>query len=387
MFKHFITTVVLGGVALLLASAGIASAQWTLIDDFNDGNDEGWTRIDLLSEGEGGGPGIIEPESGAYHLHSTSSVPPIAFANSVNSLWEAPSDAIYSNGFLRAKIRNNVVHTDVGLAMRVNPEKDFSGYYFIASSYFDPPLCSIGKISEGRNWTTLTNQGLRPRFSSYEDWTVEAGVVGDQLSMKVWRDGSPEPTTPQLLVTDPTLPDGQFLIFNWLGTANPSPFPLDATFDDIYFHPPVPGDFDSDRVVDVKDIDLLSAEIRRGRYRQQFDLNDDKSVDMIDHGIWVHELKNTWYGDADLNDEFNSHDFVQVFQEGKYETALAAGWAEGDWDASGTFDSSDFVVAFQDGGYELGKRTDVAAVPEPGAWAMLVIGLVVWLFGRRTCAN
>ena len=79
-----------------------------------------------------------------------------------------------------------------------------------------------------------------------------------------------------------------------------------------------------------EDIDLLSREIRRGRYRPQFDLNKDKKVDRLDHEMWVHELKNTWFGDADLNDEFNSNDFVQVFQEGKYETALRAGWAEGD---------------------------------------------------------
>ena len=31
------------------------------------------------------------------------------------------------------------------------------------------------------------------------------------------------------------------------------------------------------------------------------------------------------------------------------------------------FDSDDFIIAFQDGGYEQGPRTDVAAVPEPGA--------------------
>ena len=44
------------------------------------------------------------------------------------------------------------------------------------------------------------------------------------------------------------------------------------------------------------------------------------------------------------------------------------------------------IAAFVDGGYEQGPRTDVAAVPEPGAWTLLVIGLVLWLFGRRTCA-
>ena len=74
------------------------------------------------------------------------------------------------------------------------------------------------------------------------------------------------------------------------------------------------GDFNVSDVLDVEDIDLLSLEIRLGRYRPQFDLNDDKLVDMIDHGIWVHDLKNTWYGDADLSGEFNSNDFVQVFQ-------------------------------------------------------------------------
>ena len=184
----------------------------------------------------GGGPPVFEPESGVYNLHSTSSVPPIDGANSVGSLWEASSDAIYSNGLLRAKVRNNVVHTDVVLGMRVNPE-DFSGYYFAASSFFDPPLCYIGKISEGGEWTDLTDVGAM--FSSYEDWIIEAGVVGDQVSMKVWRDGSPEPTTPQLLATDPTpLPDGQFGVASWLGNANPSPFPVDATFDDIWLRGP-----------------------------------------------------------------------------------------------------------------------------------------------------
>ena len=41
------------------------------------------------------------------------------------------------------------------------------------------------------------------------------------------------------------------------------------------------------------------------------------------------------------------------------------------------FDSSDFVTGFVDGGYEQGPRTGVAAVPEPGAWTLLVMGLAI----------
>ena len=50
-----------------------------------------------------------------------------------------------------------------------------------------------------------------------------------------------------------------------------------------------------------------------------FDLNSDSSVTLEDHRVWVKDLKHTWFGDADLNGEFNSNDFVQVFQAGKYE--------------------------------------------------------------------
>ena len=90
-----------------------------------------------------------------------------------------------------------------------------------------------------------------------------------------------------------------------------------------------------------------------------------------------------------MDGEFNSDDFVQVFQAGKYETGAEAGgwgWYEGDWNGDGLFNSDDFITAFQDGGYEQGPRTDAAAVPEPAGCMLLVIGLPLWLIGRRTCA-
>ena len=90
---------------------------------------------------------------------------------------------------------------------------------------------------------------------------------------------------------------------------------------------------------------------------------------------WVHGSANTYFGDADLDGEFNSSDFVQVFQTGKYETGRRMeGWSEGDWNGDGLFNSADFITAFQDGGYERGPRTDVTPVPELGGVVLLVLG-------------
>ena len=108
----------------------------------------------------------------------------------------------------------------------------------------------------------------------------------------------------------------------------------------------------------------------------RFDVTRDSLVNGDDLTAWVKDLKYTWFGDADLNLEFNSSDMVQVFAAGKYETNEEAGWAEGDWDGNGLFDSSDMVAAFVDGGYEKGLRTDAVAVPEPGGWVLLAVGLM-----------
>ena len=149
------------------------------------------------------------------------------------------------------------------------------------------------------------------------------------------------------------------------------------------------GDLDADDALDAADVDMLANKIggRRNLWwlpDAAFDMNSDSVVSVEDHRVWVKDLAHTWYGDADLDGEFNSSDFVQVFQAGTYETTESASWSEGDWNGDGIFDSNDFVIAFQDGGYEQGPRTDVAAVPEPGAWALLVTGLALRLFGRRT---
>jgi hypothetical protein len=150
------------------------------------------------------------------------------------------------------------------------------------------------------------------------------------------------------------------------------------------------GDFDASDTLDAADVDMLARKIEGQRPQPwwlgnaPFDLNGDRIIDREDHHSWVKDLKHTWFGDADLNGEFNSNDMVEVFAAGKYETGEAAGWADGNWNCDGVFDSSDMVTAFVDGGYEKGPRVVAVTVPEPDGTLLLVMGLSVWLIGRRT---
>lgn len=148
----------------------------------------------------------------------------------------------------------------------------------------------------------------------------------------------------------------------------------------------VPGDFDGDGDCDVDDIDILAGAIRGGSMDSVYDLNGDSTVDSADHRFMISDLKNTWLGDANLDGEFSSNDFVAVFQVGEYEDTVAgnSGWADGDWNGDGDFNSSDFVAAFSDGGFEQGPRGAVAAVPEPAGLLMLTLGLLS-LTGRIRC--
>lgn len=146
--------------------------------------------------------------------------------------------------------------------------------------------------------------------------------------------------------------------------------------------PSVPGDFNANGVLDSGDLNLLAAAVRSMSSDRKFDLNVDGKVNDADHLLWIKDPKfaHTYVGDADLNGEFQSGDFVKTFLAGKYETPQPAGWEEGDWDGNGTFGSADFVAAFLDGGYELGPRPAIA-VPEPTSATILSVTILA--FGVR----
>ena len=159
--------------------------------------------------------------------------------------------------------------------------------------------------------------------------------------------------------------------FNVAGTLGSDNYTLTSNVSTLV------GDYNNNQELDAGDLDLQAEAIAGGQDPPEFDLNGDGVVDYEGDRIeWLHELKQVYVGDADLNGLFESADFVAVFVAGKYETQAAATWGEGDWDANLVFDSGDFVAAFVDGGYEMGMLPVPAnAVPEPSGLAMTLISL------------
>lgn len=151
--------------------------------------------------------------------------------------------------------------------------------------------------------------------------------------------------------------------------------------------PGIPGDFDMDGELTVTDIDLLNAAIRNGDTDRLFDVTADGVVDAQDRKQWVEVLKFTYFGDANLDGEFSTSDFVFVFTAGEYEDDVAGNstWGQGDWNGDGDFTTTDFVFAFQGGGYEQGPRPQpqAVAVPEPSSIALGIFGLAVLTGMRR----
>ena len=147
----------------------------------------------------------------------------------------------------------------------------------------------------------------------------------------------------------------------------------------------LPGDFNRDGVVDAADIDMMTQDCILGESINcgAIDLDGNGVVNTDDHRVLIKEILNTYYGDANLDGEFNSGDLVAVLGSGTYETDTASLWASGDFNADGRTNSGDLVVALGDGGYELGPRASAPAVPEPGSLGLLIAGGAGLIVCRR----
>ena len=214
---------------------------------------------------------------------------------------------------------------------------------------FDPPVSSVGSfLATGKEGTphTVTIEAFDADGNLIQAIKIDSNEYNDAQNREAfWAIEAGEDSMARVTILN----------------DNPNNFGNALVIDNIMFARSALGDFDLDGELTVDDLDALCVAISNGDSNPIYDVNGDSVVNHQDYVYWVKQIKETWFGDSDLNGEFNSGDLVKVFQAGKYETGLAATWSEGDWNCDGLFDSGDLVTAFQDGGYEQGPLPAVAA--------------------------
>ena len=568
----------------LAVFAPSCSAQPLMYDSFDECDDLNWKRVDGTA-GQNWGPGIYEfvPEANglscAYRLASNGTIAAgaSAFDGHLFSVWPESIDPIYNDGFVRLQTQVETMGTEVLVGMR-NGGRGTPTFSVITRDSTLSSRITLRSPKTPCGWRVFHPRGLA---NNRPHWWLQAGTVGDQLTLKFWQDGDPEPLRPQISVTDNTAESGSFFIGAGRFSEDNLPARTSALFDNIQFtvgEPSVesrdlsivvpgeyrsaedpsipteevfdlfagarfqevypagavgdlpgthrwitglryrpdssvdsgpvtatnrkiflstvglgvddlsedfatnrgpdetlvfdgpaewaiseaafsngtrdfevtfdfdtpflydpsmgnlllegvvspiepggrvipfdthtsfgnslwgaldanaesavgripgtvtqfilstrrPGDFNGNDQLDVADIDALTAATKEDD-PSGFDLTNDGLVDQADRRQWVHDLKKTYFGDSNLDGEFNSHDLVTVFQAGQYDDGvdMNSGWSSGDWNGDGDFTSIDLVIAFQDGGYGQGPQAAVSAVPEPNSVLSIYVGLAL----------
>src|SRR5262245_14171324 len=185
------------GVAALAAAGGLcvaARGQLIRIDDFNDEVADGWVQVDWIYN-DPNIPITLDASSEVYRLGTAISVPSDE-AELVISAWtesyDAASAALYSEGFLRAKIRALNDGTAVALALRATaPPCSGSTYVFFASPsgeigiLFVPNCDGVGDWIDDPGVENPVQAGFQPNGNW---WWLEAGAIGNELSLRAWPD-------------------------------------------------------------------------------------------------------------------------------------------------------------------------------------------------------
>ena len=188
----------------------------------------------------------------------------------------------------------------------------------------------------------------RPDEPPVEDPTIIPRLTEDEV---LYDDLSPWPTA-----ADGNGASLHRAGINAIGSNPNSWFANAPTPGTVSFDRELTGDFDGSGIVDAIDVDLLCDELQSGGNDNQFDINQDGSVDERDLDFLIQAVLNTTFGDANLDGAFDSADLIQIFSFGQYNDGVAgnSGWASGDWNCDDEFDSTDLIVAFSKGNYRPG---------------------------------
>ncbi len=227
------------GLALAIAFvASPAAADPPVGEDFNLGDASNWEQVDPLA-------GIFGPTSFGvvdkrYRI-TTQPLPPVTALIGAAARFD-PSTATpssYADGVVRAVIRMHNSSTNAGIVVRNSPDRSApsgsDGYFFFLANAQVPKSIGIADFAASGGNLTATSYPL----TANTDYLVEGRFIGDQLSLKVWPLGSPEPAVPQVTLTNAQYQAGAIgaVVYNLPSTLGGTGGALDASFDDLTFTP------------------------------------------------------------------------------------------------------------------------------------------------------
>ena len=214
-----------------------------LVDNFNDGDAEGWEVMDFT------GVGVAYVCKGKYVLETTEAVPvDDPSVGTIDADW-SPSEnkPIFANGTLRGTIRANTYGTTVGFLLRDNHETE-TDYGFFGSTSFGTFYIERFDLESNPDAPQTIIAMADPKefpFKAGEDWLIEATVVGHALELRAWKVGDCRPTKPMLKVKDKVLGPASGSGIAAIAFFDPLPLMLDGVtevwvsgaFDNITFTP------------------------------------------------------------------------------------------------------------------------------------------------------
>jgi hypothetical protein len=248
-------SVLLHSLIALLLAIGIApvarAVSW--FDDFNDGNAEDGNPVTWTHNESGFVPGIYDASSGDYILSNPGTSGDDSLVATVNTNFtdvHVRTQAVVLPGMSPEQVGGTL-----GVVARFDPTI-VSGYAAILSNGAHLQLLRVDfggplNLAEARNLP----------IDTITDAMIELTIVGDLLSVYLWRPDEPKPTEPVVTANDSTYASGRAGIVH---NEN---------------HDTVPGAFRFAAAQDTPFVDTLAG-----------DFNNDGSVDAADYVVWRKNL-------------------------------------------------------------------------------------------------
>jgi hypothetical protein len=148
-------------------------------------------------------------------------------------------------------------------------------------------------------------------------------------------------------------------------------------------------DFDGNSSCDLADIDAMTAAIFQGSPDMRFDLNGDSSIDQFDIAPWLASAATDngfgepyLPGDSNLDGSVDATDLNNLALNWRQSVTQ---WSGGDFKVDGFVDPGDLNALALNWRQSIPVAEANAAVPEPSAWLLTVVGLaLLWRRPRRS---